>query len=186
MLPIPLLLVAGLVATAPGARSTTRQLGQADTALPRIARRDSSDDLRAFRRILDDLQASFERRDAALFVKHFAPDGDFMQAFGRYRATRDGTREFMGRFFSLQSDAFVSREVGTRVRRVGDHVAFVEAEFTGEGIRNADGSAQPPRRGQMLLLLERRAEGWQVLSYRYLDIHPGDLRAQPPTVRPGR
>ncbi len=147
---------------------------------------DSTDDLRAFRRIIDDLQASFERRDATLFVRHFAPDGDFMQAFGRYRGTREGTRDFMERFLSLQTDAFVSREVGTRVKRVGDRVAFVEAEFTGEGIRNADGSAQPPRRGQMILLLERRERQWLVLSYRYLDIHPGTLRAPPTTNRPER
>jgi uncharacterized protein (TIGR02246 family) len=142
-----------------------------------LAVADSTNDLRAFRRIIDDLQASFERRDAELFVKHFAPDGDFMQAFGRYRGTREGTRDFMERFLSLQSAAFVSREVGTRVRRVGERVAFVEAEFTGEGIRNADGTVQPPRRGQMMLVLEKRAETWQVLSYRYLDIHPGTLRA---------
>jgi uncharacterized protein (TIGR02246 family) len=138
---------------------------------------DSSDDLRAFRRILDDLQSAFEQRDANLFVKHFASDGDFMQAFGRYRGAREGTRDFMERFLSLQTAAFVSREVETRVRRVGERVAYVEAQFTGEGIRDADGTVQPPRRGQMMLLLEKRGAEWKVLSYRYLDIHTGPLRA---------
>jgi hypothetical protein len=71
----------------------------------------------------------------------------------------------------------LSREVGTRVRHVRDDVAFVEAEFTGEGIRNADGTSQPPRRGQMMLVLHRRAGEWRIVSYRYLDIHPGTLRA---------
>lgn len=137
---------------------------------------DSSSDLKAFRRIIDDLQRSFLERDGALFVRHFSEDGDFMQAFGRYRGTRAATQDFMEWFLGSQSAQFVSREVGTRVRVVTPDVAFVEAEFEGEGIRNADGSMQPPRRGQMLLVLRSTAGTWKVTSYRYLDIHATSLR----------
>jgi hypothetical protein len=137
---------------------------------------DSSADARAFRRILDDLQRSFMTRDASLFVRHFADEGDFMQAFGRYRGSKAATEDFMAWFLGGQSAAFVSREVGTLTRMVGRDVAFVEAEFTGEGIRNADGSMQPPRRGQMMLVLQRQSAEWKVVSYRYLDIHAGGLR----------
>lgn len=141
-----------------------------------LAVTDSSNDLRSFRRILDDFQDAFMTRDASRFVRHFAPDGDFMQAFGRYRGSRTATEDFMAWFLGGQSAAFVSRESGTRIRQVTPDVAFVEAEFTGAGIRNADGSIQPQRRGQMMLVLVRREGRWLVASYRYLDIHAGSLR----------
>lgn len=141
-----------------------------------LAVADSSTELKAWRGILNDFQRAFTTREAALFTRHFAADGDFMQAFGRYRATRPATEDFMAWFLSGQSAAFVSREVGTRVRRVTPDVAFVEAEFEGEGIRNGDGSMQPPRRGQMMLVLRRQAMAWRVVSYRYLDIHATTLR----------
>lgn len=141
-----------------------------------LAVSDSSKDLKAWRRIIDDFQRAFMERDGTLFVRHFATDGDFMQAFGRYRATRSATQDFMEWFLGGQSAAFVSRETGTRVRRVTPDVAFVEVEFEGAGIRNADGSMQPLRRGQMMLVLRRRAVVWQVVSYRYLDIHATTLR----------
>lgn len=137
---------------------------------------DSSRDLRAWRVILDDFQRAFMTRNAVLFTRHFARDGDFMQAFGRYRATRPATQDFMEWFLGSQSAQFVSRETGTRIRRVTPDVAYVEAEFEGEGIRNGDGSMQPPRRGQMMLVLRRAAGAWQVVSYRYLDIHSTTLR----------
>ncbi len=141
-----------------------------------LAVADSSADLRAFRGIIDDFNRSWAERDARIFVKHFAPEGDFMQAFGRYRGTRAGTEDFMDWFLSGQSATFQSREVGTRVKMVTPDVAFLEAEFTGEGIRNADGTFQPDRRGQMMLVLARREGRWQVISYRYLDIHAGAIR----------
>jgi uncharacterized protein (TIGR02246 family) len=137
---------------------------------------DSSRDLKAWRAILDDLQRAFMERNASLFTTHFAADGDFMQAFGRYRATRNATEDFMEWFLGGQSAAFVSRETGNRIRRVTPDVAFVEAEFEGEGIRNGDGTMQPPRRGQMMLVLRRRSGEWKVVSYRYLDIHAATLR----------
>jgi len=141
-----------------------------------LAVADSSADLRAFRGIIDDFNRSWAERDARIFVKHFAPEGDFMQAFGRYRGTRAGTEDFMDWFLSGQSATFQSREVGTRVKMVTPDVVFLEAEFTGEGIRNADGTFQPDRRGHMMLVLARREGRWQVVSYRYLDIHPGTIR----------
>lgn len=141
-----------------------------------LATADSSTDLKAWRQIVDDFQRAFLERDAARFTSHFAEDGDFMQAFGRYRATRSATQDFMEWFLGGQSAAFVSREIGTRVRRVTPDIAFVEAEFEGEGIRNGDGSMQPPRRGQMMLVLRRRSGVWKVVSYRYLDIHATTLR----------
>ncbi len=125
----------------------------------------------AFRAILDNFNAAWDSRDAGRFVRDFADDADFMQAFGRYRAGRADTEAFMRRFFSLQTGGFTSREVGVRVRMVGDDVAFLEQELEGLGVRNADGSEQPARRGQMMLVLRRRAEGWRIQHYRYLDIH---------------
>jgi uncharacterized protein (TIGR02246 family) len=139
---------------------------------------DSSADLRAFRVILDDFQLAFNTRDADRFVKHFAPEGDFMQAFGRYRPDRAETHAFMRMFFSLQSADFKSVELGTRVRRVTDDVAFIELEMTGDGVRNADGSEQPHRRGQLMLVVRKQDARWQVVSYRYLDIHPATIRKE--------
>jgi uncharacterized protein (TIGR02246 family) len=143
-----------------------------------IAPPDSSEDLRAFRRILDDFQLAFNTRDAERFVKHFAVEGDFMQAFGRYRADRAATREFMTMFFGMQTADFKSVEAGTRVRRVTDDVAFIEMELTGDGVRNQDGTEQPHRRGQLMLVLRKREARWEVVSYRYLDIHPATIRKE--------
>jgi uncharacterized protein (TIGR02246 family) len=125
----------------------------------------------AFRAILDNFNTAWDTRDAGRFVRDFAEDADFMQAFGRYRTGRADTEAFMRRFFSLQTGAFTSREVGVRVRLVGDDVAFLEQELEGVGVRNADGSEQPPRRGQMMLVLRKTAGGWRIQHYRYLDIH---------------
>jgi len=125
----------------------------------------------AFRAILDNFNTAWETRDAGRFVRDFAEDGDFMQAFGRYRAGRADTEAFMTRFLSLQTGAFTSREVGVRARMVGDGVAFLEQELEGIGVRNADGSEQAPRRGQMMLVLRRTDRGWRIQHYRYLDIH---------------
>jgi uncharacterized protein (TIGR02246 family) len=140
---------------------------------------DSSADLRTFRAIINDFEAAFNTRDAARFVKHFATDGDFMQAFGRYRGDRAATLEFMTRFFSLQPPEFRAVERGTRVRCITPDVALVEVEISGDGIRNEDGSPQPPRRGQMMLTLRRARATWEVAAYRYLDIHDGTLRRSP-------
>lgn len=129
----------------------------------------------AFRAILDNFNAAWDSRDASRFVRDFAEDADFMQAFGRYRSGRADTEAFMRRFFSLQSGSFTSREVGVRVRMVGDDVAFLEQELEGLGVRNADGSEQPPRRGQMMLVLRKTAAGWRIQHYRYLDIHTATI-----------
>jgi uncharacterized protein (TIGR02246 family) len=141
-----------------------------------IAAPDSSADLRAFRLILNDFQTAFNTRDPEQFVKHFAADGDFMQAFGRYRADRAATQEFMTMFFRLQSPAFRSVELSTRVKQIVPDAAFVEMELAGDGVRNADGSPQPRRRGQLMLVLRRSGAAWEVASYRYLDIHDAPLR----------
>jgi uncharacterized protein (TIGR02246 family) len=129
----------------------------------------------AFRAILDNFNTAWETRDAGRFVRDFAEDADFMQAFGRYRTGRADTEASMRRFFSLQTGAFTSREVGVRVRLVGDDVAFLEQELEGVGVRNADGSEQPPRRGQMMLVLRKTAQGWRIQHYRYLDIHTASI-----------
>jgi uncharacterized protein (TIGR02246 family) len=137
---------------------------------------DSTADLRAFRGVLDDFTAAFNTRDARRFVRHFAADGDFMQAFGRYRADRALTQEFMAFFFTRQDSAFRAVEAGTRVKRITDDVAFVEMEMTGDAVRNRDGTLQPHRRGQLMLVMRRTGARWEVASYRYLDIHPGPIR----------
>ena len=129
----------------------------------------------AFREILDNFNTAWDTRDAKRFVRFFAEDADFMQAFGRYRSGRAETEAFMARFLSLQSGGFTSREVGVRMRRVGDDVVFLEQELEGLGVRNADGSEQPARRGQMMLVLRRMADGWRIQHYRYLDIHTGSI-----------
>jgi hypothetical protein len=104
----------------------------------------------AFRAILDNFDVAWETRDAKRFV--------------------------MERFLSLQDGSFISREVGVRARHVGDDVAFVEQELEGDGVRNADGTEQPARRGQMMLVLRRTPEGWRIQHYRYLDIHTSSIR----------
>jgi uncharacterized protein (TIGR02246 family) len=130
----------------------------------------------AFRAILDNFDVAWETRDAKRFVRFFADDADFMQAFGRYRSGRGEIEAFMERFLSLQDGSFISREVGVRARHVGDDVAFVEQELEGDGVRNADGTEQPARRGQMMLVLRRTPEGWRIQHYRYLDIHTSSIR----------
>jgi uncharacterized protein (TIGR02246 family) len=137
---------------------------------------DSFADLRAFRVIINDFQTAFNTRDADRFVRHFASDGDFMQAFARYRGDRRATQEFMTRFLALQPPEFRSVELGTRVRSITADVALLKVELTGDGIRNADGSPQPRLRGQMILFLRRVRDRWEVASYRHLDINEGTLR----------
>lgn len=129
----------------------------------------------AFRAILDNFNAAWDTRDAGRFVRDFAEDADFMQAFGRYRSGRAETEAFMRRFFSLQTGDFRSREVGVRLRLAGNDVAFLEQELEGLGVRNADGSEQPPRRGQMMLVLRKTTDGWRIQHYRYLDIHTASI-----------
>lgn len=79
-------------------------------------------------------------------------------------------------FFGLQPAEFRSVELGTRVKQVTPDVAFVEMELAGDGVRNADGTPQPRRRGQLMLVLHREEGRWTVASYRYLDIHDAPLR----------
>ncbi|MEM1127251.1 MAG: SgcJ/EcaC family oxidoreductase [Bacteroidota bacterium] len=129
----------------------------------------------AFRAILDDFNASWQTLDADRFVRHFADDGDFMQAFGRYRSNRDSTQAFMAFFFGLQEGGIVSREVATRVKPITPDVAFLEQTLEAEGVEQRDGQQQPPRRGQMMLVLHRQPEGWHIRSYRYLDLHTRPL-----------
>ncbi len=131
------------------------------------------------RAVLDNFNLAWAERSADAFVRDFADDGDFMQAFGRYRYTREAIHDFMTFFFSRQDEGFFSRETGVRVSYLTDDLVFLEQELEGEGVRNADGSAQPGRRGQMMLILRRTAEGWHILHYRYLDIHGGPIYRDP-------
>ena len=141
-----------------------------------LAVEDSTADTRSFRAILDDFNVAWQTRDAAQFVKHFAPDADFMQAFGRYRATKVGAQDFMAWFLGGQTSVFQSRELSTRVTMLTPDAAFVEQQDEGEGIQNSDGTLQPGRRGNMMLMLVRRNGRWWIRSYRYLDIHTVTLR----------
>jgi uncharacterized protein (TIGR02246 family) len=172
-------LLAWLISAMSGLSAASASVAQSAPCAPARAVEvpaDSSSDLRAFRMILDDFNRAWATRDAALFVRHFAPDGDFMQAFGRYRADRASTETFMTMFFGAQTDGFQARELGTRVRMLTPDAAFVEQELEGDGVTNTDGSKQPPRRGNMMLALVRRDGRWLIASYRYLDIHPAMLR----------
>ena len=137
---------------------------------------DSTADMRSFRVILDDFNVAWQTRDATQFVKHFAPEGDFMQAFGRYRATKAGAEDFMAWFLGGQTSAFTSRELSTRVTMLTRDAAFVEQQDEGAGIQNSDGTMQPGRRGNMMLMLVKRNGRWWIRSYRYLDIHTATLR----------
>lgn len=141
---------------------------------------DSTADQRAFRAILNDFNTAWNTKDPALFVKNFANDADFMQAFGRYFPSRAATQEFMGFFFSKQTGDFRTREVGVRTKWISESVVFLEQELEGFGVRNADGTEQPARRGQMMLIVEKKPEGWRIRSYRYLDIHGGPIYKTPP------
>ena len=158
-------------ATVPLATLRTRWLVRLGLAVG-----DSTSDMRSFRAILDDFNVAWHTRDAAQFVKHFAPEGDFMQAFGRYRATKAGAQDFMAWFLGGQTSAFRSLELSTRVTMLTRDAAFVEQEDEGVGIQNSDGTMQPGRRGNMMLMLVKRKGRWWIRSYRYLDIHTTTLR----------
>ncbi len=140
---------------------------------------DSTADQRAFRQILDNFNQAWATRDADVFVRHFAEDADFMQAFGRYYPTRETTREFIRFFFSKQTEALKTRELGVRTRVVAPGIVFLEQEIEGYGVRNADGTEQPPRKGELMLVLRKRSARWEIVSYRYLDIHGGPIRKDP-------
>jgi uncharacterized protein (TIGR02246 family) len=135
----------------------------------------SSDEVQ-IRNVIDNFEAAYGKRDGALWVKYFAEDADFMQAFGRYIKGRSEIQQFMSRFISGQTEAMQGREIVRRVQLVKPDVAFAEMTEEITGIREADGAVQPPRRGHMMLVLKKVGSDWKIIHYRYLDIHTGPLR----------
>ena len=82
----------------------------------------------------------------------------------------------MAWFLGGQTSAFTSRELSARVTMLTRVAAFVEQPDEGAGSQNSDGTMQPGRRGNMMLMLVKRNGRWWIRSYRYLDIHTATLR----------
>lgn len=128
-----------------------------------------------FLAILDNFDAAYDKHDAAMWVRHFALDADFMNAFGVYRKGRASIQQFMGEFMSHQSPGFRRRIEERRIQLVGADVAFVEETGVGTGIKNADGTEQPPRYGHLMMVLRRQGDTWRIAHYRFVDIHTEKL-----------
>lgn len=145
----------------------------------------AAEDLAAFRRILDNFNAAWEKGDADQWVAYLDSSCDFMQAFGRYRPDRGSTRDFLAGFLALQSGGIRVREVGVRINGLGPGLALVEQTIEALGVQNTDGSRQPPRLGHMMLIVAQRDGDWRVIRYRFCDLHREALRAEAlPTPEP--
>jgi uncharacterized protein (TIGR02246 family) len=127
-------------------------------------------------KIIDNFETAYRTKDGALWAKFLAEDADFMQAFGRYLKGRSQIQKFMSGFISDQTDSMQGREIGRRIQLVKPDVAFAEMTEEISGIRNADGTVEPPRRGHLMVVLRKDGTNWKIIHYRYLDIHTGALR----------
>jgi uncharacterized protein (TIGR02246 family) len=102
--------------------------------------------------ILDNFDAAYRKRDGALWARYFAEDADFMQAFGRYAQGRATIERIMTRFIASQTDAMQGKEISRRIAFPAPNVAVAELTEEISGIREADGTEQPPRRGHLMLM----------------------------------
>lgn len=125
--------------------------------------------------ILDNFDEAYRKRDGAQWARYFAEDADFMQAFGRYAKGRPIIERFMTWFIANQTDAMQGKETSRRIAFPAPTVAFAELTEELTGIREPDGSEQPPRRGHMMLVLTKERDQWSIVHYRYLDLHSGPL-----------
>jgi len=125
--------------------------------------------------ILANFEEAYDAHDAARFVRDFASDADFMNAFGEYVKGRPAVQKFMDGFMSHQTPGFRRNLVDRRIQLLGPETAFVEETRDGIGIKNADGTDQPARRGHMMLVLRRQGDAWKIVHYRFTDIHIGPL-----------
>lgn len=127
--------------------------------------------------IIDNFEQSYQRRDGARWAQHFAPDADFMQAFGRYLRGRPNIESFMTFFLESQSDALQARETSRRIAFPSSTVSFAELTEEVDGVVDFDGTAQPSRLDHLMLVLKEDQGVWSIVHYRYLDIHTGPLRS---------
>ncbi|MGB0497569.1 MAG: SgcJ/EcaC family oxidoreductase [Rubricella sp.] len=112
-------------------------------------------------------------RDAAALAALFAEDADFVNVTGlwwRDRAAIEKAYAYgLSTFF--RETTLTPRRIETR--RVGSDAAVVHCRFRLEGQIAPDGGVAGPRMTILSFVLERRRDGWIVVSAQNTDIVPG-------------
>ncbi len=158
-----LVVVALAAATVVGTRGATAAEATADES--------------AIRTLLAEQTAAWNRGDAKAWTAGFAGDADFVNILGMYFAGRQAIEDRHAQLFATifrGSQLAVSVE---KVRFVGSDAAVAETVHQLRGFARLPPGIQPTDasgelRTRLKYVLERRPEGWTIVSAQNTAIHP--------------
>ena len=117
--------------------------------------------------------AAWNDRDATALAALFDDDADFVNVVGiwwRRRRDIEKAHDYaLKRFFR---DSRITIE-NASVKRLGANAATVHGLWRMEGQRAPDDTVLGPRRGVILLVLNRADDGWSIAAAQNTDIVPG-------------
>jgi uncharacterized protein (TIGR02246 family) len=134
--------------------------------------RDSARDEDAIKRVIEDLNESFQKRDAKLRASLFTEDGIFINAFGVQRECRASIEQFWKDLFA--TGTFNQTEVKIaemKIRFLNPDVAIVDRFEEATGQRGIETKRLlPPRRIHLTLIMKRTGDKWLMAYYSAADL----------------
>lgn len=124
--------------------------------------------------IVRDFAAAWNRGDADALAALFADDADFVNVVGLWWTRREQVRHNHAFGFARIFPGSTMTLDRVRVRRLGDDVAVVHAQWRVHGQTDPGGAPADDRRGVFSFVTERRPDGtWLAVSAQNTDIVPG-------------
>lgn len=113
-------------------------------------------------RVISELTAAWEQKDAAQWASHFAEDADWVVWFGQSFSGRDtiaGVMDFIWSDFYADTHAII--EVN-KVRFIEDHIAIVHLNFS---IVDTKGEILPRPTTVPVMVMRNNGKNWEILMF---------------------
>jgi uncharacterized protein (TIGR02246 family) len=135
----------------------------------------SATDRAAIRRVFAEFDRTFNSHDARAMAMTFTPEADFTNMYGVYRRGRKGIEQRMAPLFQGRLRDARRTDTVRSIRFLTPNLAAVDADSVITGTRAADGSATPPRKGLMTVILRKLDGRWRITIFhevQYPSTHP--------------
>jgi uncharacterized protein (TIGR02246 family) len=135
-------------------------------AVPAGLRASQADDEASIRRFGVDFSAAWNRHDPKAMASFWAEDGDLINPFGRWAKGRAEVEKlFQDEHAGVMAGTSYSTTLSS-VRFLTPDVAVTDWDIVVTGMRGPDGSAAPPFKPHLALVMVRRGGRWLSLAAR--------------------
>jgi uncharacterized protein (TIGR02246 family) len=129
-------------------------------------------DEHAIRQVTEAFLAAWNTHDMGAFAALYSDDADFVNVYGMHWKGRDVIGESHRALHETIFKASRLSATRTEMRFLRDDVVVLHMFWDLTGLQRPDGTPVPDRRGILLHVLERSAEGWRIVATQNTDIVP--------------